>query len=338
MVSVVVPNYNRASFLGQTLESLIAQTYPHWEALVVDDGSTDNSAEVALAYQARDSRIRFIVRNREPQGAPTCRNLGLEAAGGAYVIFLDSDDLLAPHCLAQRVAGMLAHPELDFMVFPMLVFQDDPANASHYWNLPSDQEPDIERFLRLDAVWQTTGPIWKREAVQRIGGFTEGLACWQDVDFHLKALIAGLNYQHAQSLPDAYYRRHVSGSVSQSEISTPPKLRARLHVFRTHAGALAVQGAANPGLRKKLQQLGANVVFGAIKVHNWDIARKALAFGLRRRIFGVRFTIAAVLLALLTLLRLTRVGAIDSFGRKLTSAWRTYSTIGHYTYTNQQKN
>ena len=105
-VSVIIPSYNRADLLAETLDSLIAQTYPDWEALVMDDGSQDNSLELAQKYAAKDNRIRACLRQGEKRGACVCRNQGLSMAAGEYVIFLDSDDLLSDTCLEYRIAQM----------------------------------------------------------------------------------------------------------------------------------------------------------------------------------------------------------------------------------------
>ena len=187
-ISVIIPNFNRGDLLEETLESLVRQDYQNWEAIVVDDGSTDSSEQIAGTFSVKDSRITFFKRDRNPSGAPTSRNIGISLAKGDFLIFLDSDDLLAPKALSQRANAIIHEPIFDFWVFPILMFRNSPGDASTLWNIDNGKS-DLHRFLILDAPWQTSGPIWKKEAVLTIGGFTEGLACWQDVDFHLKALI-----------------------------------------------------------------------------------------------------------------------------------------------------
>lgn len=331
LVTVVIPNFNRGKLMVQTLDSLLNQHFERWEAIVVDDGSTDQSVEVGQRYAALDARIRFTVRNTQPAGAPTCRNIGWQLARSPYVVFLDSDDLLAPHCLGTRVQWMQQHPECDFIVFPMLVFTQDISRAVNLWNMPT-AEPDIERFIRLDAVWQTSGPIWKKAAVEKLGGFTEGMTCWQDVDFHLKALTAGLPYKHATTEPDAYYRRHESGSVSQAEISTLPKLKTRLQVFTTHSQSLIARYGLPSKLKEKLQLLGSNVVFGSLKVHQWAIAFSALRFGYGSGIFTVTYLLAAYTIALGYFLRVNKIGAINKKIDSYMARWRMPSAIGSIPY------
>ena len=81
LVSIIIPTFNRAHLIGETLDSILAQTYTHWECLITDDGSTDNSIEIIQEYVTKDTRFKLFTRpaNR-PKGANACRNIGLEKA------------------------------------------------------------------------------------------------------------------------------------------------------------------------------------------------------------------------------------------------------------------
>jgi teichuronic acid biosynthesis glycosyltransferase TuaG len=105
LVSIVTPAWRAAAFVGKTIESVLAQGYPHWEMLVVDDCSPDDTAAVVDSYAARDPRVKLI---RQPQngGAAMARNAALEAARGRYVAYLDSDDLWLPGKLERQLAFM----------------------------------------------------------------------------------------------------------------------------------------------------------------------------------------------------------------------------------------
>src|ERR671914_179204 len=93
LVSVVIPCYNQAHFLGEAIESVLAQNYPHFEVVVIDDGSTDNTSEVASRYPG----VRCI--RQENQGLAGARNTGIRHSSGSYLVFLDSDDRLLPDAL-----------------------------------------------------------------------------------------------------------------------------------------------------------------------------------------------------------------------------------------------
>ena len=96
-VSVIIPVYNVEKYLPECLDSLLAQTYPHWQAICVNDGSKDNSLQILQQYAAKDKRFSII--NQANQGLSMARNNGLKQAKGEYVYFLDSDDCLHPQCL-----------------------------------------------------------------------------------------------------------------------------------------------------------------------------------------------------------------------------------------------
>jgi glycosyltransferase involved in cell wall biosynthesis len=336
LVSVIIPNYNRGDLLQETLESMLRQDYAEWEALVVDDGSTDSSAGVGSKYTQKDRRIRYLERDRNPRGAPTCRNIGLTESSGEYVIFLDSDDLLTPVALSQRIETIQNYPELDFWVFPILMFRDDPAKATTRWNIDTG-ESDLHRFLILDAPWQTTGPIWRKEAVLKIGGFTEGLACWQDVDFHLKAIIAGLKGKKFYNLPpDVLYRQHETQSISQSEISSPAKLKSRFDIFRQHTLALRENNfKAEPSatqVRYDLQLLGGNIAIGAAKALNADICAKVIRFGSQQGIFSSEVVRQLLMFLAFYQLRLNKIAPLDNKVKAKTRMYRQDSNIGKHPY------
>ena len=148
-VSVIIPSYNRADLLAETLDSLITQTYPDWEALVVDDGSQDNSLELAQKYAAKDNRIRAWLRHGEKKGACVCRNQELSMAAGEYIIFLDSDDLLSDTCLEYRIAQMDRMPECGYGVYQTEMFYRQTGDRKILWNICTET-PDLHRFLSKD--------------------------------------------------------------------------------------------------------------------------------------------------------------------------------------------
>lgn len=330
LISVIIPNFNRGDIVAETLDSLIQQDYPNWEVWVVDDGSSDDSEKVVKAYQQKDGRFHFMNRDREPSGAPTCRNIGLEKSKGEYLIFLDSDDLLATHCLSQRVQTIQNNPELDMWVFPMLMFSEHPEDAAYLWNISND-DADLNRFLRLDAVWQTSGPIWRREAVEKIGGFTEALACWQDVDIHLKALSSGLKHKKFYDLkPDIFYRRHSKGTISQGEISSPKKLKSREKIITTAYERLEPQ--MNSSLSADFKVMGGSIIVGASKAMRLPVVSGLLSFGLKKGFFTRFFVFEARMAYLLYLSRLNRIGVFNAVIESMIKKYRLDSNIGSIKY------
>jgi glycosyltransferase involved in cell wall biosynthesis len=110
LVSIIIPTYNRAHLIGETLDSVLAQTYTNWECIVVDDGSKDGTDEVIERYVAKDTRFKYYHRPADRlKGANACRNIGLENCTGSYVVFFDSDDLMTPDHLEVKVTGMIEY-------------------------------------------------------------------------------------------------------------------------------------------------------------------------------------------------------------------------------------
>ncbi len=107
-VSVVIPAYNRESFVGEAIESVLAQTFDDFELLVIDDGSTDRTSDVVRSF--RDRRIHLLCHESN-RGLPRTRNAGVDAARGDYLAFLDSDDVALPNRLAKQVAFLDHHPD-----------------------------------------------------------------------------------------------------------------------------------------------------------------------------------------------------------------------------------
>ena len=133
LVSIIIPTYNRAHLIGETLDSVLAQTYTNWQCIVVDDGSTDNALNVYNTYKAKDMRFVFMDRHEsKPKGANACRNTGLEYATGDYVVFFDSDDLMTPNHLEVKVSAMQIH-NCDYVITRTKFFNADLDYINNYY-------------------------------------------------------------------------------------------------------------------------------------------------------------------------------------------------------------
>lgn len=206
-VSVIIPNYNKAKFLPETLDSLLNQINFSWEAIIVDDGSTDNSEDICKKYASLDLRFKFLYRDRGPKGANTCRNIGLAKAKGDYVVFLDSDDILMAFCLNQRVHFLEENKELDFAIFPTGTFYKEVGDSNSFWKT-KPKSNHLSAFLRHELPWNTSSPIWRKDYLQQSYGFNESYLRMQDVELHTRILMQqGLKYKIAsKSKVDCYYR------------------------------------------------------------------------------------------------------------------------------------
>ena len=136
LVSIIIPTYNRAHLISETLHSIIAQTYTYWECIVVDDGSTDNTEEILKNYIKKDKRFQYHQRPKDkPKGANACRNYGISISNGDFLLVMDSDDLLHDFLsLAQKhnVKLILDETYLDFRTIEDVhTLWSDPAAQDH---------------------------------------------------------------------------------------------------------------------------------------------------------------------------------------------------------------
>src|SRR6202453_2520229 len=192
-ISVVTPTKNRLKLLCEAMDSVQRQSFDAWEHLVVDDGSDDGTAEEGARRAATDPRIRYVRRTGEQSGASVCRNIGVGKSRAAVIIFLDSDDLLAPSCLGGRVDFMQRNLDLDFAAFQAAVFKQTPGDLNKTLN-PEMLGDDLLQFLFFEFPWIITGPVWRKTSLLRIGSFDESLLSWQDLDLHIRAVAAGFRY------------------------------------------------------------------------------------------------------------------------------------------------
>ncbi len=205
LVSIVTANFNKADFIGETIASVIGQTYPNWEWIIVDDCSTDASKQLIEEHLA-DQRIS-LVENEINRGGNFCRNLGLSKAKGDYLIFLDADDLLAADCLTRRTATAMEHPGHNLFVFSMGVFYSTPGDSKGAgdWH-PTSKQP-LKDFLRHQLPWSILQPLWKREVLLQLGGFDETFLRLQDVELNTRALLhSEVSYLLVPGACDCFYR------------------------------------------------------------------------------------------------------------------------------------
>lgn len=277
LVSIVIPTYNRAALLAETVASLQAQTYPHWEAWVVDDHSTDGTMTWLQETAQGDERIQAVVKPAGlARGAQASRNLGMARSRGAYVIFLDSDDLLAPTCLAERVRVMEETPTLDFAVFPQLVFHKTPGDSDLLINIFKG-ENDLDRFLMLykgpDAPWINGGVIWRKlflESNKIV--WDEEILSYQDIYFHINTLLANPNYKKEHCRPDNYIRQHDGERVGNKLFNTE-HLKSHSKLFSKVASSLIEKEWLTPSRAHHLAQMLFRGTWSFVRLHRFKEAR-----------------------------------------------------------------
>lgn len=236
-LSIVMPVYNHKAEVREMVESILANTFTDYELIAVDDGSDDGTGALLEDYASRDSRVRVMHRDRLPKGAPTCRNMGFDAARGELVVFFDSDDYVTPRCLETRVREIDAAPDLDFMVFPSGIYTDGvfSAEGSFYvYGYPGmgDETACFARRILPFIVWNN---IYRAAALRRAGvRWDERLLSLQDADFNVAAITAGLTFAYAETEPDYGYRKYSAGTSSTVSrgIRTERQFSSHVHALR----------------------------------------------------------------------------------------------------------
>ena len=202
-VSIIIASYNKEKYIGETINSVIKQTYTEWELIIIDDFSTDQSVDVISGFLT-DARITLIKNDRN-RGANHSRNSGIKTARGKYVLFLDADDILAPTCLEKRVLETIKNPGADFYVFSMQVFCKKIGDDKRKW-APVSIHP-LKDFLQHKLPWGITQPFWDINFLRRVGGFNEKIHRLQDVELHTRALMqSNIKYFLYPNITDCYYR------------------------------------------------------------------------------------------------------------------------------------
>ena len=202
-VSIIMPSFNKAKYISESINSVINQTYTNWELIIVDDYSNDDSQELINSFASKFDNIKTHF-NLENRGANYCRNIGLERAHGNYIIFLDADDFLAKDCLKNRILK-IENTNFDFCVFTMQVFFKKVGDSISIWK-PNSLKP-LNDFLFHKLPWQTMQPIWKTDFIRSIGGFNQAFGRMQDVELHTRALLTdNVLFKQIVDKPDCYYR------------------------------------------------------------------------------------------------------------------------------------
>jgi len=212
-VSVVIPTYNRATLIGETLDSVLAQTYRDFEVIVVDDGSTDNTPAVINA--GYKGLVRYI--RQENAGQAAARNTGIRIANGTYIAFLDDDDLWLPHKLARQMPLFESNPATVWVYCDAQVFDDTTGQPLHNFSQinPPHAGQVAHHLLQRDFIASPT-PIIRRAIFEKVGYFDESGLIRRREDWEMWLRIAAV--YTVDYLPEvlARYRVH-SGSATQTE-------------------------------------------------------------------------------------------------------------------------
>ncbi len=221
-VSVIIPTFNREKFIGAAIQSILEQTFQDFEIIVVDDGSTDGTAEVVKSYPT--DKLRYIYQKN--CGRSNARNLALHLAKGRYIAFLDSDDLYLPGKLELQVSYMEEHPEVG-MIYTSAYCMDENGNPiNHYYEAQASGKiyNQIAFFVPVTITLPTV--MARREVFDEIGGFDEDMERFEDTDMWRR--ISRRFFIGAISEPTCKLRTHSDNSLIAQD---PQKIVAALGYY-----------------------------------------------------------------------------------------------------------
>jgi len=206
LVSIITPVYNGEHFVGEAVASVLAQSHTNWELIIINDGSTDGTADVLAGFD--DPRIKVV--QQENAGVSAARNVGLDIATGDYVTFLDADDVLPTHALKARVDYLGAHPDVDIVNGRIRVTREGV--LERVYEPSSEQCKILSRLAQLEEPF-FFGPFYMfRTSTIGTTGFPIGVTHCEDLIFFLElAHSAGLTYGSVQE--DVYEYRLRDGSA-----------------------------------------------------------------------------------------------------------------------------
>lgn len=214
-VSIIIPVYNRADYIGETLDSIIAQTYRQWECIVVDDGSTDHIEEIMDFYCGRDSRIYFHTRPPHlPKGANACRNYGFAVSKGKYINWFDSDDIMLPDFLGKKLGSFSG--DID-MVICKGYYTSEELEIESETQLIMDREL-FKSFLLWESHLLTPCILFKRSFLENIKKFDPNIHKAQEAEFFSRLFfkLPVDTYQILQE-PLFLYRLHIGSSTIKNK-------------------------------------------------------------------------------------------------------------------------
>jgi glycosyltransferase involved in cell wall biosynthesis len=250
LVSVIIPSYNTGRYLPEALESVFAQSYPHYEIIVVDDGSTDETTAILQPYLAR---IQYLYQTN--QGVSAARNHALSKANGEWLLFLDADDKLSPSKLEKQLA--IANENTAILHSGWWLMAEDGSLISEVKPYVQSPTLDLETWL----FWKPVYPaamLFRRDYVEKVAGFDTNLAHAEDVDLVFRIAAAG-----GESLwlreATAYYRQR-EGSASTKSLKQAQSIERVLDKFFTL-----------PQIPQKICKLESSVRYFTILWYTWRL-------------------------------------------------------------------
>lgn len=238
LVSFLIPIYNNGSYIKETVDSIVNQTYDNWECIIVDDHSTDNSWKIINKIFMDDSRIRIFKRpNNRRKGGNAARNFAFEKSHGCFINWLDSDDIISKEFLSEKLKVFENDSKLDFVCSDIREFSDDLLNAKVMEIVDLKNIPDDLPFKYITGgFWIQTGmPLFKRSFLNKYKKhFDEELLMGQEAEFFVRLLLDNPIFKFSSSSVLYYRRFHHSYMTSFYKLGFSEKYKLTYPSFKKH--------------------------------------------------------------------------------------------------------
>ena len=251
LTSVIISCFNQAHFLSQAIESSLAQSHPADEIVVVDDGSTDDTARIAARYE---DVLLVSQRNR---GIAAARNAGFQASTGSYLVFLDSDDRLLPNALEDCSDSLSTNPECAFVYghVKLISYDGSPAVTPEQSSVEADHYLEL---LRRNYIWTSGAVMYRRSVLESIGGFNSSVG--GSADYELNIRIARFFAVSCTGTAILEYRRHPQSMSRDYALMLKAAVSARRMQSRFVKGSKQHEKALQSGIRRVQKDYGEKLI------------------------------------------------------------------------------
>lgn len=244
-VSVIIPTYNRATLLRRAVDSALSQTMSELEVLVVDDGSSDDTAGVIGSYG--DARLRYL-RQASNMGVSAARNRGMREARGEFIAFLDSDDEWLPHKLELQVERLRQSPSDVGLLYGAVENHDEGGHRDTH--VPSHRGDVFDDFLTVNVIHGTSSVVIRRSVVATVGFFDEGIPAIEDYDYWLRVA----RFFRVDFVEEPVSRYYDLRSQDRKSVNVQENLEARAWFYDKHGAAMRQADVAHHFLLRSVRR------------------------------------------------------------------------------------
>lgn len=271
LVSIIIPCWNREKLVGETLHSIIAQSYKNWECIVVDDHSYDDSIKVVKDYSRIDSRIKCHIRPYTYlKGANVCRNYGFEISNGEFINWFDSDDLMSPNMIEEKVK-LIQMNKYDYVICRCgdLDYKKAAKKLPEYQLYSKNL---LEDFLSYKVRFYTPGPLFRKSFLNTLDRlFDEELHRHQETEFYTRVILRSKNYAYIEET--LIFLRDHCGSIKQmyDQLSLDKKDKYDLIAVKKKLSVLRKHSSINRKIQKYHYEFFKKMIWENIRLRNIKI-------------------------------------------------------------------